>query len=45
VAFHHDPYHDDRRLDAIYERPEMAEQPFTVTAAREGAIFELVAAR
>jgi len=45
VAFHHDPYHDDRRLDAIYERPEMTEQPFTVTAAREGAIFELVAAR
>jgi phosphoribosyl 1,2-cyclic phosphodiesterase len=45
VGFHHDPYHDDRRLDAIYERPEMSEQPFTVTPAREGAMFELAAER
>jgi phosphoribosyl 1,2-cyclic phosphodiesterase len=40
VGFHHDPWHDDQRLDLIYARDEMAEQPFAITAAREGATVE-----
>jgi phosphoribosyl 1,2-cyclic phosphodiesterase len=41
VPFHHDPSHDDRTLDAIYARDEVAEQPFGVTPARERATLEV----
>jgi len=44
LAFHHDPAHDDDRLDAIYARDEITAQPFKITAAREGATFELASA-
>jgi phosphoribosyl 1,2-cyclic phosphodiesterase len=44
VPFHHDPSHDDRTLDAIYARDEVAEQPFGVTPAREGAMLEVARA-
>jgi phosphoribosyl 1,2-cyclic phosphodiesterase len=41
ACFHHDPGHDDQRLDHIYARPEVLDQPFTVTAAREGTELEV----
>jgi phosphoribosyl 1,2-cyclic phosphodiesterase len=37
VPFHHDPSHDDRRLDAMYTRDALAKYPFAITPAREGA--------
>ena len=40
VGFHHDPTHDDERLDAIYERDVIARQPFVVFPAREGMTIE-----
>jgi ribonuclease BN (tRNA processing enzyme) len=36
VAFHHDPSHDDTRLDAIYRRLDPTDRAFPVTPAREG---------
>jgi ribonuclease BN (tRNA processing enzyme) len=44
VPFHHDPSHDDRTLDSIYAGDEVAEQPFGVTPAREGAMLEVARA-
>lgn len=35
VAFHHDPWHDDDMLDALYDRVTAA-SPLPVTPAREG---------
>jgi len=37
VGFHHDPWHDDDTLDALYLA--CADQPISVTAAREGAVL------
>jgi phosphoribosyl 1,2-cyclic phosphodiesterase len=37
VPFHHDPSHDDRRLDAMFARDGLADLPFAITPAREGA--------
>ena len=37
VGFHHDPWHDDDTLDALYLA--YSDQPVRVTAAREGAIL------
>jgi ribonuclease BN (tRNA processing enzyme) len=36
VAFHHDPWHDDDALDALYVA--YADEPMRVTPAREGAV-------
>ncbi|GAC1463775.1 MAG: MBL fold metallo-hydrolase [Chloroflexota bacterium] len=42
VAFHHDPSHDDQALDNHLATAIAAHQPsFTVTPAREGAIFDI----
>jgi phosphoribosyl 1,2-cyclic phosphodiesterase len=41
AAFHHDPSHNDRHLDVAYAPLQVGEHPFVVTAAREGATFEL----
>jgi ribonuclease BN (tRNA processing enzyme) len=41
VAFHHDPAHDDRHLDAAYAPTQIGDRPFRVTAAREGAMFDV----
>jgi phosphoribosyl 1,2-cyclic phosphodiesterase len=37
VGFHHDPWHDDDTLDALYIK--YADQPMRVTPAREGAVL------
>ena len=37
VGFHHDPWHDDDTLDALYIG--YADQPMPVTPAREGAVL------
>jgi ribonuclease BN (tRNA processing enzyme) len=41
LAFHHDPTHDDRHLDAAYAPGELGETSFTITPAREGATVEV----
>ncbi|HTL54700.1 MAG TPA: MBL fold metallo-hydrolase [Candidatus Limnocylindrales bacterium] len=42
VAFHHDPAHDDTTLDRLMAVAiAQAAPPFAVTAAAEGAVFEL----
>lgn len=42
VAFHHDPAHDDVTLDRLIAEAISLEQPrFQVTAAAEGAVFEI----
>jgi phosphoribosyl 1,2-cyclic phosphodiesterase len=42
VTFHHDPAHDDARLDAMLTRArELAGDRFEVSPGREGGIFEL----
>jgi phosphoribosyl 1,2-cyclic phosphodiesterase len=41
VAFHHDPTHDDRLLDAAFASSRIGDRPFVVTAAREGMTFEI----
>src|SRR5262249_36391688 len=41
VCFHHDPGHNDQRLDIIYARPEIREQPFALTVARDGAELDV----
>jgi len=41
VAFHHDPAHDDRHLDAAFAPTQIGARPFRVTAARERATFDL----
>ena len=42
VAFHHDPAHDDATLDRLMAVAiAQAAPPFAVTAAAEGAVFEL----
>lgn len=42
VAFHHDPAHDDATLDRlIAAATAQAAPPFAVTAAAEGAVFNL----
>jgi ribonuclease BN (tRNA processing enzyme) len=42
VTFHHDPFHTDEQLDELFNEAIQAENPqFKVTAAREGAEFEL----
>ena len=40
VAFHHDPWHDDDMLDALYETI-CAASPLPVTAAKEGMTLTL----
>jgi phosphoribosyl 1,2-cyclic phosphodiesterase len=37
VGFHHDPSHDDDRLDALYDA--YVDHPLRVTPAREGAVI------
>jgi phosphoribosyl 1,2-cyclic phosphodiesterase len=44
VAFHHDPAHDDRHLDAAYGASQLGAHSFVVSAAREGTTFEVIAA-
>jgi ribonuclease BN (tRNA processing enzyme) len=39
VAFHHDPARDDAALDRIYAGLAGVDRPFTLTAAREGAML------
>jgi len=41
ACFHHDPSHNDQRLDIIYARPEVRDQPFALTVARDGAQLEV----
>jgi ribonuclease BN (tRNA processing enzyme) len=41
VGFHHDPWHDDDTLDALYS--PYIDHPLHVTAAREGAVLSTVA--
>jgi len=45
VAFHHDPAHDDAMLDRLMAAAIAQAAPaFPVTAAKEGAVFELMRA-
>jgi ribonuclease BN (tRNA processing enzyme) len=41
VAFHHDPSHDDVRLDALYERVLRKARGLLISTAREGMTFAL----
>jgi phosphoribosyl 1,2-cyclic phosphodiesterase len=42
VLFHHDPGHDDERLDVLLDGTDMTgDYPFRITAAVEGAVFEV----
>lgn len=42
LTFHHDPSHTDEQLDELFKEAVQTEKPqFKVTAAREGAEFEL----
>jgi phosphoribosyl 1,2-cyclic phosphodiesterase len=41
VAFHHDPSHDDVRLDALYDRVLGKARGLLVSTAREGMTFAL----
>jgi len=42
IAFHHDPAHDDATLDRLIAEEIERERPaFHVTAAQEGAVFEI----
>lgn len=43
VAFHHDPNHDDRWIDARFVPERIGDRPFGVTPAREGATFAVAA--
>ena len=41
VLFHHDPSHNDKRLEEIFEDNNCADQPIPVSLAREGVEFDL----
>ena len=42
VPFHHDPAHDDRTLDRLFDKAShFAPSAFRLTGAKEGAVFEL----
>jgi phosphoribosyl 1,2-cyclic phosphodiesterase len=41
VAFHHDPDHDDRMLDALIRQAQVPASPFELIPGQEGVTFEL----